>query len=81
LVRAYALDAMEAREATAAAVTTEDISRWVNAAAQAEAKSFPSPGLGQDLRLESDALFGSALVVEDAAVHVELFADAHPAGS
>jgi hypothetical protein len=81
LVRAYALDAMETGEAAAAPVTTEDVSKWVHAAARAEAESYPSPGLGQDLRLKSDALFGSALVVEQEAVHVELFADPASPGS
>jgi hypothetical protein len=81
LVRAYALDAMEPRESTSARVTTDDVSRWVSAAAGAKAESFPSPGLGLDLRLESDALIGSALVVDEEAVHVELFADVRPAGS
>ena len=81
LIRAYALDAMEVRGSTAPRITTDDVARWVAAAAGAEAESFPSPGLGHDLRLKTDALFGSALVVDEEAVHVELFADGRSAGS
>jgi hypothetical protein len=80
LVRAYALDALETREADAPPVTTDDISRWIHAAAGAKAESYPSPGLGRDLRLEASGLFGSALVVDEQAVHVELFVETPPAG-
>ena len=51
LVRAYALDALETREAEAPPVTTEDISRWIHAAAGAK----PSPTRHPD----SDATSGS----------------------
>jgi hypothetical protein len=78
LVRAYALDALETREATTS-VTTDEVAGWMRAAAGADLESFPSPGLGRDFRLKSNALFGSALVVDDQAVHVELFADSPPA--
>ncbi len=81
LVRAYALDALETREADAPPVTTDDISRWIHAAAGAKAESYPSPGLGRDLRLEASGLFGSALVVDEQAVHVELFTETPPAGA
>ena len=47
---------------------------WLDTAAGLEPKAFPSVGLGQDLRLESDQIVGAALVVDDAPVHVQLFA-------
>jgi hypothetical protein len=74
LVRAYALDAMEMGESKAPPITTEDGSRWLQAAAGAETESYPSPGVGRDVRLETTALAGSALVVDEQAVHLELFA-------
>jgi hypothetical protein len=77
LLRAFALDALEA-PVTTASVTTDDVSRWVLSAAVAKAESFQSPGLGCDFRLEAPGLFGSALVIDDQAVHVELFAEASP---
>ena len=45
------------------------------------AESYPSPGIGRDVRLEATTLSGSALVVDDQAVHLELFAESptpHP---
>ncbi|MFI5460597.1 MAG: ARPP-1 family domain-containing protein [Isosphaerales bacterium] len=73
LVRAYALDALET--GLTETTTAEVVSRWVHSAAVARAEPFPSPGLGRDFRLEAPGLFGSALVVDDQAVHVELFAE------
>jgi hypothetical protein len=76
LVRGYALDAMELGESEAPPITTEDGSRWLQAAAGAKTESYPSPGIGRDVRLEANALSGSALVVDEQAVHLELFAEA-----
>jgi hypothetical protein len=75
LVRAYALDAMELGESEVPPITTEDGSRWLQAAARAETESYPSPGIGRDVRLEATALSGSALVVDEQAVHLELFTE------
>ena len=80
LVRASALDAMESPEA-AAPVASAEVSNWLRGAAGAEVESYPSPGLGRDLRLRSAAALGSALVVDEQAVHVELFANPTPAGA
>jgi hypothetical protein len=77
LLRAYALDALETREATTL-VTTDDVAGWVRAAAGASVETYPSPGLGKDFRLTSNALSGSALVVDEQVVHVELFAESPP---
>jgi hypothetical protein len=75
LVRGYALDAMELGESEVTPLTTEDVSRWLQAAAGAKSESYPSPGIGRDVRLEATALSGSALVVDEQAVHLELFAE------
>ena len=75
LVRSYALDAMEMGEGEAPPVTTEDGSRWLQAAAGAESESYPSPGIGRGVRLETTALSGSSLVVDEQAVHLELFTE------
>jgi hypothetical protein len=75
LVRAYALDAMEMGESEAQTITAEDGSRWLQAAAGAQTESYSSPGIGRDVRLEATALSGSALVVDEQAVHLELFAE------
>jgi hypothetical protein len=75
LVRGYALDAMEMGESESQPIATEDASRWLQAAAGARTESYPSPGIGRDLRLEATALSGSALVIDEQAVHLELFAE------
>jgi hypothetical protein len=73
LVRAFALDALEA-PSTSASLTADKVTDWARSGSAAQSESFPSPGLGCDLRLKAPKLFGSALVVDDQAVHVELFA-------
>jgi hypothetical protein len=78
LVWGYALDAMEMGETEAPPITTEDGSRWLQAAAWAKTESYPSPGIGRDVRLEATALSGAGLVVDEQAVHLELFAGAPP---
>jgi hypothetical protein len=72
LLRAYALDALEAGDG-AAAVTAAQVRQWLDGAARAKAEPFKSPGLGHDVRLEGDGVVGAALVVDERPVHVELF--------
>jgi hypothetical protein len=78
LVRAYAIDALETTPATEARVTAEAVRTWLSTANTAKVEPFPSPGLGQDVRLESPTLVGAGLVVEEQPVHVELFAETAP---
>jgi hypothetical protein len=75
LVRGYALDAMEMGESKATPITTDDGLRWLQAAAGSKTESYPSPGIGRDVRLEATSLSGSALIVDEQAVHLELFAE------
>jgi hypothetical protein len=74
LVRAYALDVLEAKDQESS-VTAEEAERWVRSAACAKVEQFSTPGLGQDIRLEAAGLAGAALIVEGQPVHVELFVD------
>jgi hypothetical protein len=74
LVRAYALDVLEAKD-PCSSVTAEEAERWVRSAAGAKVEQFSTPGLGQDIRLEAPGLTGAALIVEGQPVHVELFVD------
>jgi hypothetical protein len=75
LIRAYALDALEQKPAESTAlVDGPDLKKWIDAVVLAPLEKFQSPGAGQDLRFESPELAGSALVVDDQPVHVELFA-------
>jgi hypothetical protein len=78
LLRAYAIDALEATPAVEARVSSEAVRAWLNTANTAKVEPFPSPGLGQDVRLEAPTLVGASLVVEEQPVHVELFAEEAP---
>src|SRR5262249_42023948 len=70
LVRAYALDVLEAG-APESEVTAEEAERWVRSAACAKVEQFSTPGLGQDIRLEAAGMAGAALIVEGQPVHLE----------
>lgn len=50
-----------------------EIASWLEAAASATLESFPSRGAGQDVRIEGEDVIGASLVVDDHAVHMELF--------
>jgi hypothetical protein len=75
LIRAYTLDALEHRSAPTGPVTREAVQAWLSLAPSAQASTFKSPGLGDDIRLQRSGLRGAALWVESRPVHVELFAD------
>jgi hypothetical protein len=74
LVRAYAIDALEAGD-PAAPVGRDAVLAWLGAASAAKAEPFKSAGLGEDVRLEGPNLVGAGLVIEEQPVHVELFAE------
>jgi hypothetical protein len=75
LVRAYAIDALETPEAAATPLDAVAVEAWLKQAEAVEPKSFPSPGLGEDVRLKSADVVGAGLVVEQAPIHVQLFAE------
>jgi hypothetical protein len=72
LVRAYAIDARVAPAATQ--VKRSEVEEWLRTALEAREEVFKSPGLGDDVRLETQRLSGAGLVVEGQPVHVEVFA-------
>jgi hypothetical protein len=78
LVRSHTLDVLEAPDAEAVTLTVDAVQQWLHSAASAKAEPFKSPGLGDDIRLEGEALVGAGLVVEDHPVHVELFVNDKP---
>ena len=75
LVRAQAIDAMEEPDLNVPAPEEETVRDWLDSAAKAEAKSFRSPGLGDDVRLKAEGVVGAGLVVDEQAVHVQVFAE------
>jgi len=77
LARAYTFDALElslaGKSHPAQPVTAGAVEEWLRSAASAPAQAYQSPGLGYDIRIKGAGVVGSALVVEDEPVHVELF--------
>jgi len=71
LVRAYALDALEVD--TDPDVDRTTVTTWLQQAPQARFERYDSPGLGNDVRLESEVVVGAGLVLDQTPVHVELF--------
>ncbi|MBI3973659.1 MAG: hypothetical protein HY332_20480 [Chloroflexi bacterium] len=72
LVRSYALEAATAETATAQDAVTA-AQRLLERAARARRTGFASPGLGQDIRLESQSVVGACLVHDGAAIHTAVF--------
>ena len=75
LLRGYALESLARRQGAAPPVGRDEVREWLQSAARAQAHPYPSPGVGEDVRLEAEGLVGSALVVDGQPLHVELFAD------
>ena len=84
LVRSYLTDGLETRETSHDQETLRREARdFLDTAIAAEGKVFKSPGLGDDVRLETPVLKGSVLVNENQAVHaccfrVDPFNPCHP---
>lgn len=74
LLRGYAIDALEdtGRDVT---VDEAEVREWLTSLSQAKVERFKSPGVGDDVRVESRHVHGGALLVEDHPVHVELFCE------
>jgi hypothetical protein len=72
LIAAYGLDALEG-QASGPSVSAAAVREWLQQAAAAKEEQFKSPGLGDDVRLESSNLIGASLIVKSNLVHTELF--------
>lgn len=71
LAKAAALDALE--DQTPTRLGAENLELWLRDALEARCEVYPSPALGHDVRLHSSELQGSALVVDQVVVHLQLF--------
>jgi hypothetical protein len=78
LVRSYAIDALE-QPVQPSTLTREAVAAWLNVAFTARSEKFSSPGLGDDVRFESESVVGSSLLVENQSIHTELFSASAPA--
>jgi hypothetical protein len=75
LLRGYAIDALEAPGAPEQTLDVAAVENWLKQAEGVEPKAFPSPGIGEDVRLEGADVVGATLVVEKQPVHMQLFAE------
>ena len=73
LIRSCSLDALEQPSQNVTSTSADDISTWLERSAKATQEPFPSPGLGQDVRIEGEDVLGATLVLGDHPVHMELF--------
>ena len=73
LIRSCSLDALEQSSPNATSTSADDISTWLKRSAKATQEPFPSPGLGQDVRIEGEDVLGASLVIDDHPIHMELF--------
>jgi hypothetical protein len=77
LVSSYSLDAVtfgqEASPAWTATPQQEMVSRFLTLPPDALIEVFATPGIGQNLRFRTPDRVGSALALEDAVVHLEVF--------
>lgn len=70
LVRSYALEALGAEPA---ALSLDSARRLLQRPLKAQRATFPSPGLGQDVRISGNGVVGAALIWEGVAVHTAVF--------
>jgi hypothetical protein len=73
LVRSCVIDCFEASKDSSGSTAMQDVAAWLERGTCAKPTRFSSPGIGEDIRLEGEDIFGAGLLVEDQPVHVELF--------
>ena len=74
LVRSYALDAIDwLEEGTASSVSTDKGRNFLESVGKAKMESRASLGLGQDIRLESATVSGTALSFDGLLLHLSAF--------
>lgn len=73
LLRGYALDALEVDSRSGHAPPAAAAHRLIAGVVVAEARDYPAVGLGRDVRIDSPAVAGAALVAGDAVLHLAAF--------
>jgi hypothetical protein len=73
LIRSCSLDALEQPSQNLTSTSADYIATWLERSAKATQEPFPSPGLGQDVRIEGEDTLGASLVLDDHPIHMELF--------
>ena len=74
LVRSYAVDALDRRDAEQVPQASADLpTMFASAVASSPVSAFPATGEGEDVRLTGAGIAGAALVARGRAVHVSAF--------
>jgi len=73
LVRSYALDAIDRMGLAYQGSPAQEVRRFMTEVAEADTQSYPSVGMGEDVRIESERVTGGALVLKDRVVHLSAF--------
>jgi hypothetical protein len=73
LVNGHALDLLEYSGQEQKSIAPDLVESFLKAAAQGRQERFQSPCKGEDVRIESDRIIGSALLVDQNPVHLQLF--------
>ena len=71
LINSYAIEAIRSRKKGGA--DTEGVKEFLEHILDADMNIFSPPGLGKDVRFQSDTVVGSGLVVDDEVVHLYAF--------
>lgn len=72
MINSYALDVVNDQKNTSHLIEPQSVREWLKSATTATENIFDSPGVGQDVRIESEAVIGAALVVGGSSVHLHL---------
>ncbi len=75
LIKSYAMEALEAGS-QAKARRKPDLQKLLGALSEAECSTYPSVGMGNDLRLKGRGIIGAALEHEGRLLHLSVFATA-----
>lgn len=73
LIRSCTIDALEQPTQNLGSTAPQEVLNWLAGSADAKQETFPSPGMGQDVRFDGKDVRGASLVVEGHPVHMELF--------
>lgn len=74
LLKSYAMEALEAG-AEWEKPAAPDLGTIIDAISRSECSTFPSVGLGRDMRLVGAGIVGAGLTLEDRVLHLGVFAD------
>lgn len=73
LVKSYALDALDAQQDVAPLVEPETIRQFLKQLGAATQERYPASGVGEDVRLEGDAITGGALEHGSKLIHLAAY--------